>query len=376
MRILPMDDDLIKFMAGHGLARGVIPKGTYKDVMNNDVDLPTIAMANTIVANAKTSVGGGLRFHEDRSQQRRRRSQDPPRLQRLHAEGRGEAGQRAAPPRGRESVQGSETHSLDGSRPPDHVRQLTGVVGWAAGAYAVAAALFHIWTAYAGVLEPREMRAIHLMFLLPLSFLFFPANIHASRHRLTVVDALWIVAALAPTLYVIANATELTERWEGVHPITRLQVILGTLLVLAVLEASRRTVGFWFFVTTLAFIAFLVTAPWLPGFLKSPRAYSFPQLIEMFYLYADEGVARLPHRHLRQLADDLHPVRVLHAPLGGRAVLHGHLDRSGRPLPGRTSQGGGGVLRALRDGEWLLRSRLLCHRHLHHPPHEEARLSV
>jgi TRAP-type uncharacterized transport system fused permease subunit len=70
------------------------------------------------------------------------------------------------------------------------VRQLTGVVGWAAGAYAVAAGLFHIWTAYAGVLEPREMRAIHLMFLLPLSFLFFPANIHASRHRPTVVDAL------------------------------------------------------------------------------------------------------------------------------------------------------------------------------------------
>ena len=170
------------------------------------------------------------------------------------------------------------------------MRQLTGVVGWVAGVYAVAAALFHIWTAYAGVLEPREMRAIHLMFLLPLSFLFFGATPRAPQHRPTVVDAAWIVAALVPTLYVIANATELTERWEGVHPVTLLQVILGTLLVLAVLEASRRTVGFWFFVTTLVFIAFLVAAPWLPGFLKSPRAYSFAQLIEMFFLYADEGV--------------------------------------------------------------------------------------
>jgi TRAP transporter TAXI family solute receptor len=53
MRILPMDDDLIKFMEGHGLSRGVIPKGSYKDVVNNDADIPTIAMANTIVANAK-----------------------------------------------------------------------------------------------------------------------------------------------------------------------------------------------------------------------------------------------------------------------------------------------------------------------------------
>ena len=53
MRILPMDADLIKFLEGFGLTKGVIPRGTYKDVVNNDVDIPTIAMANTIVANAK-----------------------------------------------------------------------------------------------------------------------------------------------------------------------------------------------------------------------------------------------------------------------------------------------------------------------------------
>ena len=53
MRILPMDDDLIKFLESNGLSRGVIPKGSYKDVANNDQDIPTIAMANTIVANAK-----------------------------------------------------------------------------------------------------------------------------------------------------------------------------------------------------------------------------------------------------------------------------------------------------------------------------------
>ena len=54
MKILPMEDDLLKFLEALGLSRGVIPKGTYKDVVNNDQDIPTIAMANTIVANAKT----------------------------------------------------------------------------------------------------------------------------------------------------------------------------------------------------------------------------------------------------------------------------------------------------------------------------------
>ncbi len=156
--------------------------------------------------------------------------------------------------------------------------------------YAAAAAIFHIWTAYAGVLEPREMRGLHLMFLLPLAFLLCPATPRSPTQRATWWDGAWVAATLVPTIYVVLNAHALTERWEGVHPVTTLHVFMGTLLVLAVLEASRRSVGFWFFVTTLAFMAFLVLAPWLPGFLRSPRAYSYPRLIEMFYLYADEGV--------------------------------------------------------------------------------------
>jgi TRAP transporter 4TM/12TM fusion protein len=163
-------------------------------------------------------------------------------------------------------------------------------VGWAVGAWAAAAALFHVWTAYAGVWEPRQMRATHLLFLLPLAFLLFPASARSPGDRVSRWDWAWVVVSVLPCLYVLRNVHELTERWEGVHPVSHAQVLVGTVLVIAVLEAARRAVGFWFFVTTLAFMAFLVLAPWLPGFLRSPRAYSYPRLIEMFYLYADEGV--------------------------------------------------------------------------------------
>jgi TRAP transporter 4TM/12TM fusion protein len=169
-------------------------------------------------------------------------------------------------------------------------RALRGALGWAVGGWAVAAALFHIWTAYAGAWEPREMRALHLLFLIPPAFLLYPFGPRSNAQRPTLVDGLWVLATAVPCLYVIRNAEALTERWEGVHAVTTAQVILGTFLVLAVLEASRRAVGFWFFVTTLLFIAYLLAAPWLPGFLRSPRAYSYPQLVEMFFLYADEGV--------------------------------------------------------------------------------------
>ena len=135
------------------------------------------------------------------------------------------------------------------------MRKLEGAVGWAVGGWAAAAALFHIWTAYAGVWEPREMRAIHLLFLLPLAFLLFPGREKKPSPRITRLDWAWAIASLVTCAWVFVNAQELTERWEGVHPVTLTQVIVGTVLVAAVLEAARRSVGFWFFVTTLAFMA-------------------------------------------------------------------------------------------------------------------------
>ncbi|HTO13713.1 MAG TPA: TRAP transporter fused permease subunit [Candidatus Binatia bacterium] len=170
------------------------------------------------------------------------------------------------------------------------MRKLDGRVGWAVGGWCAAAALFHIWTAYAGVWEPREMRGLHLLFLLPLAFLLFPGSEKRPSPRITRLDLAWAVASFLACAWVVANAHELTERWEGVHPVTLTMTLVGTVLVVAVLEASRRSVGFWFFVTTLLFMAYLVLAPWLPGFLRSPRAYSYRQLVEMFAFYADEGV--------------------------------------------------------------------------------------
>ena len=127
-------------------------------------------------------------------------------------------------------------------------------MGWAVGGWAAAAALFHVWTAYAGVWEPRQMRATHLLFLLPLAFLLFPASARSPGDRVSRWDWAWVVGSVLPCLYVLQNVHELTERWEGVHPVSHAQVLVGTVLVIAVLEAARRAVGFWFFVTTLAFM--------------------------------------------------------------------------------------------------------------------------
>src|SRR5437879_11122161 len=133
------------------------------------------------------------------------------------------------------------------------MRRLAGPVGWAVGSWSVLAALFHIWTAYAGVWEPREMRAVHLLFLLPLTFLLCPAFEKKSPlDRVTLADVGWALASLLTTGWVIVHVQELTERWEGTHPVTLTKVIVGPEHAPATLQASRRAVDSQVCVTALA----------------------------------------------------------------------------------------------------------------------------
>ena len=55
MRILPMDEALLEYLGGFGLVRATVPKGSYKDVANNDAGILTAAMANTIVTSEKVA---------------------------------------------------------------------------------------------------------------------------------------------------------------------------------------------------------------------------------------------------------------------------------------------------------------------------------
>src|SRR3972149_3345772 len=77
----------------------------------------------------------------------------------------------------------------------ESVGKLRGVVGWGVGGYAAAPSLLHLYPAGYGVFEPRVMRGLHLLFLVPLVFLLFPFSRRSPQHRPSAVD--WGAAALA-----------------------------------------------------------------------------------------------------------------------------------------------------------------------------------
>src|SRR3954471_10836332 len=77
-------------------------------------------------------------------------------------------------------------------------------------AVAVAMSLFHLYTAYA-IVRPEHLRAIHVAFVLFLSFLIFPMT---RRYKNRIMWWDWVVAAgaIATTVYLIAGGDDFFDR--------------------------------------------------------------------------------------------------------------------------------------------------------------------
>ncbi|MBS1115799.1 MAG: transporter fused permease subunit, partial [candidate division NC10 bacterium] len=75
-------------------------------------------------------------------------------------------------------------------------REIGGREALAVTALAVGASCFHIYTTWAGFLEPRLQRAVHLGFLLPLAFLLYPATARSPKGRPSAWDWGWAALGL------------------------------------------------------------------------------------------------------------------------------------------------------------------------------------
>jgi TRAP transporter 4TM/12TM fusion protein len=169
------------------------------------------------------------------------------------------------------------------------LRKLTGLVGWGVGAYAAAASLFHLYTAGYGVFEPRVQRSMHLLFLVPIVYLSFPFNRRSPKDRPSAFDWLFAATSWIASAYLIWDANRLNHRWEGASPVLPVEVVLGVVMALLVIEACRRSLSPWMAVTICVSLLYLGTSQWFPGVLHF-KGYSFPRMVEFVYLAGDEGM--------------------------------------------------------------------------------------
>ena len=157
---------------------------------------------------------------------------------------------------------------------------------------ALAWALFQLWYASPlpfalsiGILNDTEARAIHLAFALFLAFLAWPAFSGSPRDRVPVVDWLLAFAGAFAAAYLMLFYRELATR-PG-QPTTT-DIVVATVGLVLLLEATRRSVGWPMAALAALFIAYCMGGPYLPEVLQHKGA-SLNRLLSHMWL-TTEGV--------------------------------------------------------------------------------------
>jgi TRAP-type uncharacterized transport system fused permease subunit len=168
-------------------------------------------------------------------------------------------------------------------------RQYTGYFGIFITVFAASIGFYHFYTAYAGPPFAILFRNIHWMVLASLLFLLYPARKKSPQHIFTLWDLLCVGITLMLGFYLWLNWTAIAAR-AGAP--TQVDIIFGILLVLMVIEAARRTVGWPIIGVALLFLIYAYFGRYMPGILAH-KGYSISRIFPYLYL-TDAGIFGIP----------------------------------------------------------------------------------
>lgn len=152
--------------------------------------------------------------------------------------------------------------------------------------YAIAHSLFILYTSYFGVFLAGIQRPLHLMFLLPLGFLLYPANKNSPKNQPSLTDYILCVLSILVCFYALVNNQRFMYRWLFVDPVYLLDRISGIIAIILVIEATRRVVAPAMAALAGIAIFYLLFGEKFPGIL-SHTPFSIDKIVEINYMGAD-----------------------------------------------------------------------------------------
>lgn len=165
--------------------------------------------------------------------------------------------------------------------------RLVGFAGLAVTVVAVASTAFHLYAAVAGawpftvfpIVATQPLRYTHVAFVLVLAFLLFPMA-KRFRNRLCWWDILAAAAVVGILGYALWGGEDFTDR--ATVP-ARLDIVLGVIFIVLLLEAARRTTGWIMPVVALLFVAYALAGPYLPP-PWTHRGYDISRLVGHLFI--------------------------------------------------------------------------------------------
>jgi TRAP-type uncharacterized transport system fused permease subunit len=85
--------------------------------------------------------------------------------------------------------------------------------------YGTFASLLHLYTSGYGTFEPRTQRGLHLLLLLPLIYILFPATSKSPKNRPSFFDGIASILCFLGPAYIVWNNERLNFRLVGMDEV-------------------------------------------------------------------------------------------------------------------------------------------------------------
>jgi TRAP transporter 4TM/12TM fusion protein len=143
---------------------------------------------------------------------------------------------------------------------------------------AVGLSLFHLYAAYS-IVPTQELRTIHVGLVLFLVYLSFPLTARF-KNRLMWWDVGFALAALYIVYYILSGGDDFADRNTAPN---QLDVIVGVVFILMILEAVRRTNGMILVIVTVSFLLYALLGNYLPA-PWTHKGYEIDRLVGYMYM--------------------------------------------------------------------------------------------
>ena len=150
---------------------------------------------------------------------------------------------------------------------------------------AVIMSIYQIWEVTLGAFTPIRHMSIHLTFILVLTFLIYSFTKGRGTKMPGVVDIICIVAVLFAGIYFNLNMERIVTRNPMVDPLSTLDMLAGSIFVVASFEAARRTLGGPITYVAAAFIMYMAFGHLVPGGLWHRQMSFMDQIDQMSFTF-------------------------------------------------------------------------------------------
>lgn len=159
-------------------------------------------------------------------------------------------------------------------------------------ALAVMMSAYHIYAASFGAPEAMMHRSIHLLFTLLLIFLMSITGGAKQGKTKLLLDLVLLLLTLASLGHIFLNYEYVVTRYSYVQSLTLWDFVMGVILTLILLEASRRVIGWALPITAACFLLYAIFGKYLPGLVRH-TGFPLETVIDQLYL-TTEGIFGIP----------------------------------------------------------------------------------